>query len=85
MTQELLEASLIKEINRKVREPWTETEHVEGKIIAVSWDDIEIVKKVVPLFLEKGWIFSKKQALLEASGRKILLHICRPPLDEFDV
>lgn len=84
MTQDLLEASLIREINKRVKEPWTEIEEVDGKVITVLWEDIEVVKKVVPLFLEKGWIFAKKQALLETSGRKILLHICRPPFEEID-
>lgn len=80
ITHELLIASLIKEINSKVREPWTKTEDLYGKVISVAWEDIDIVKEVVPKFLAKGWLFNKKEALLEASGRKILLHICRPPM-----
>ena len=83
MTDDMLQASLIKEINKKVKEPWTKKDLTEGKKIVVMWEDIEIVKNVIPKFVEKGWVIKKKQALLEASGRKIILHITKPPFDDF--
>ncbi len=81
-TQELLIHSMVKEINRIVREVWTPKELFHGKEIIFPWGELDIVKQVIPLFIEKGWLIKKKQALFESTGRKIVVHICKPPFDE---
>ena len=82
MTKQLLVASLIKQLNKKLREPWSETDLLRGKQISVLWEDMEIGREVVPMFIDKGWVIKKKEALIEASGRKILLFITKPPFED---
>ena len=84
-TQELLAESMIREINRIVRSGWTKKELSEGKELIFLWEDIEVVKEVIPKFIDKGWVIKKKQALCESSGRKIILSITKPPYDEYFV
>jgi len=82
-THEMLVKSLIIEINSLVRGVWTTDELVQGKQAIIPWEDLDIVKEVIPKFIEKGWIIKKKQALIESSGRKIILNIGKPPLEEY--
>ena len=81
-TQELLIHSMVREINNTVRRVWTQEELEGGKPLIFLWEDLDIVRKVIPLFVEKGWIIKKKQALCESSGRKIIVHITKPPYEE---
>ena len=79
----MLVKSLIIEINRLVKSEWSHAELENGKEAIIPWEDLDVIKEVIPKFIEKGWIIKKKQALIESSGRKIILNIVKPPYEEY--
>ena len=83
MTEQMLAASLIRHINKIVKQPWTKQELEEGKSVPIHWEDIVVAKEVIPKFISKGWIIKKKEALIDSSGRKMILYITKPPFEDF--
>lgn len=83
MTEQMLAASLIRQINQIVKQPWTKKELDEGKTVPIHWEDIVIARAVIPKFISKGWVIKKKEAMLDSSGRKMILYITKPPFEDF--
>ena len=64
-------------INSVLKDPWSEEDIKRGKVINCMPAWFESLKKVIPMYSEKGWVVSKHLAIT-SSGRHLSLNFKHP-------
>lgn len=76
------EKFLILQINQICRSVWSKKEEKHGKVVEIKWQDRKAASKVIPLYVEKGWIVST-EVLLDKRGRTVIVNLKKPPFEFF--
>ena len=64
---------LILLINKKLKEPWTQKESVQGKMINVDWAWAAVINQCIEKYKKKGWTVGKH---VEIDGQDRRLFLC---------